>query len=64
MDANSYLKKKEKVRKLDVMLDLMREQMKQLESTMEAVRKAADEDMGDDLNSLNYLDRDAVRRAK
>ncbi len=61
MDANSYLEKKEKLRKLDVMMDLMYEQMAQLAETMEAVKKAAKEDLSEDRGSLSYMDRIAIQ---
>ncbi len=61
MDANSYLEKKEKLRKLDVMMDLMYEQMAQLAETMEAVTKAAKEDLSEDRGSLSYMDRITIQ---
>ena len=61
MDANSYLEKKEKLRKLDVMMDLMYEQMAQLVETMEAVIKAAKEDLSEDRGSLSYMDRITIQ---
>ncbi len=62
MDASTYLEKKEKLRKLDVMMGLMREQMEQLEKTMEAVKKAASEDLFDDYRSLSRTERMAMDR--
>jgi hypothetical protein len=43
------------------MMDLMYEQMAQLAETMEAVKKAAKEDLSEDRGSLSYMDRIAIQ---